>query len=197
MRTNFKAKLQQRLLIGAFASVVLYQSVGAAGQVSLSLTASTHVAETPEQNAGPMAADRSKLFECPTKGVIVSTPPLAEPAQHPVTLFWNPSTSAKNPKYQAVGYCLYRRSYQPKQPSIPKKISDCHDCERINWTPVAGTGCVDNQVPDGKTYVYVVAFLGELENGDAETSDRSNEAIPQKKPSPTYPLCQPKQRLPN
>ena len=87
-------------------------------------------------------------------------PPLLLPGQHNVILTWKAS-----PSTNAVGYCVYRRKIK----HIPRKISDCKDCEQLNTAPLKGTGCVDDVVPDGVTYYYVVTAI----NQHSDMSDMS------------------------
>jgi hypothetical protein len=132
-----------------------------------------------------------KAIACPAAGL--STPQILQQSagHHTVTLTWKANAASTNRATNTVGYCLYRR----KRSSIPKKISDCKDCELVSPVPIAGTGCVDNSVQDGVTYYYVVTAANE----SSRISDSSNEApaeIPLTETATpgavsSYPLCRP------
>jgi len=140
----------------------------------------------PQKNSKPATPNP---VACPVVGL--SAPPIPQqPAgHHTVTLTWKANAPSTNRTRNAVGYCLYRR----KTPGIPKKLSDCKDCELVNPAPVTGTGCVDDLVQDGVTYHYVVTAANEF----SSISEASNEApapiplteSPKAGPASSYPLC--------
>jgi len=141
-------------------------------------------ADGPSPALGPTG-----LPACPPAGL-----PLLQPSphtgHHKVILSWNASAPSADPERNPVGYCLYRS----KKRHAAMQNPTCKDCEQINRTPVAGTGCVDDLVLDSATYYYAVAAL----NATRKISSASNETLARippgeqsVKPAPasSYPFC--------
>ncbi len=138
------------------------------------------------RRSSPIEAQPAKLPPCPP-GLPLIIPPIAT-ARHQVVLSWNPSTSATGPLDKSLGYCLYRS----EKPIRAKKLAECRNCELINQNPVIGTGCVDVDVEDGKTYFYAALAI---QNGRSPSvfSNQAEAPIqrkpPMTHPASSYPLC--------
>ena len=104
---------------------------------------------------------------CPGAGIAPLTRSRPGTGDHRVILTWNASAPSSNPDSTAVGYCLYRSEKR----KVAKKNPRCNDCEQINFTPVAGTTCVDDVVRDGATYYYVATAISR----SGQLSSSSNE----------------------
>lgn len=189
-----KMRWYLKIPLGALVSLVILQTTGAVGQVSLSLRANTQSAETPKKNGTIQATAHPSLPRCPEAGVRTLQPSQVT-GHHKVTLSWNASTSSANPESKAVGYCLYRSQTQnAAKQSFTKPNGRCTVCEQINPVAIAATGCVDDLVEDGTTYYYVVTAINANRIISSSSSEARAQILPETeraKPASvnSYPLC--------
>jgi hypothetical protein len=175
--------------------VGVFQTTGAVGQVGPGSSANTHPAKTPKGKGTLPAAAEPKLPPCPPADLPTLQPSPEKTGHHKVTLSWNASAPSVNSESNAVGYCLYRMKKQDaaKQNSA-KQNDNCSDCEQINSTAVAGTGCVDDLVEDGATYSYVVIAVSAKGKPSSPSNEASAQIPPTKEsassvPMGSYPRC--------
>jgi hypothetical protein len=159
----------------------------APAQASLYLKANSQPPKNATQPAKPPYPPATQI-DCPAAGSL-NIPIQEKPIPHPtVLLTWN----ANAPYPHAAGYCLYRS----RTKGIPKRLSDCKDCQLVTEKSILGTGCIDDRVEEKATYYYVVtaATLNKsisLASNEATASVRLNDN-PQAVPKSSYPFCRSK-----
>lgn len=134
------------------------------------------------------------LSEVPECLPAVMNPPkesdLHKGHHHRVFLKWNASESAKDPKKEVVGYCLYRS----KKEGAAKENPRCNDCELVTRFPVPETSCVDTLVEDGEKYFYVATTITQKRDLSVSSNEirvkipRTEKPVGHPPPG-SYPAC--------
>lgn len=164
----------------AYGIWLLTSSGGASAHATMATRSASKAEELLLQAAKPHPGD------CPPKAAVapVST------SHHKVILTWNANPPSTDPSVAAAGYCLYRIA----NPDLNKIQKDCANCEQVNQKSIKGTGCVDDVVQDGTTYVYVTTAV----NSKGKPSGLSNTTVAPIPSSPevkvpiipnSYPRC--------
>ena len=160
--------------------------------------ANSQPTSVPKTNPSIEAQLQKPLPVCPS-GLALIIPSTTTDRHHQVVLSWNASSSSSGPQDKSLGYCLYRSG----KPITAKKITECRNCELINQNPVSGTGCVDADVEDGKSYFYAALAIQAGKDPSwfsNKTKARVPRNLPTSHPSASYPLCReppPSKQAPN
>jgi hypothetical protein len=192
VRDILEVRLHSRIFVWVLVLIVVgvFQTTGAVGQVRPGSSANTRSAKTPKAKGTLPATGEPKLPPCPPADLPTLQPSPEKTGHHKVTLSWNASAPSANSENNAVGYCLYRR----KKQDAAKQSDKCSDCEQINSTAAAGTGCVDDLVEDGATYSYVVIAVSAKGKPSSPSNEASAQIPPTKEsassvPMGSYPRC--------
>lgn len=120
--------------------------------------------ETPAAKPRAETGGKPNLPDCPGGDSDRLIEGSQDTGAHKVILTWIASVPSTS-NGEKVGYCLYRREWNPVEPSKmntkdnTKKKSPCRQCEQVNVTPVMDTTCVDEIVKNDTTYYYAAIAI--------------------------------------
>jgi len=194
---HLTAALQARTILGTLAltMVGILQPTFAIGQTSRGANSNLQSAQDLTAQGTLAVAAEPTLPVCPSAGPAAPYPSPERTGHHKVILSWNASVPPVKSESKTVGYCVYRsKKENVARQSLAQPNSKCPECEQINSTAIAGTGCMDDPVEDSETYHYVVVAI----DAQGNTSSGSDEVPAQIPPgqentsfasASSYPRC--------
>ena len=105
---------------------------------------------------------------------------------HAVSLSWNPSTSANNPKGGEIRYCVYRtKGGRVQRSASARSLSPCINCQRVTKEPVTVTTYNDTYVENDSHYCYVAISIEAVSSTHSDFSNQTQADIPKGKAPPS------------